>query len=333
MKTSSNQDLPRRSDAGEDSSSKKIVILLLGGAQRVSLAQFLKKSGESLNHQVEIISYDFSLEVPIALEARVIKGLSWSDPAAVDDIVATAEKYHVDIILPMVNEAIKVAAQSKERLPDVFIPVSGEEIATALSDKTQAAKIFKEAKFPIPKTYTVLSAIMPAIAKPRKGGSSKGIKIFHDMEDLMHLHNLQDYIVQEYIGHNKEYTVDAYIDKQGEIITIVPRERLEIIGGESVRTVTCRNPEIEDFSIKVIERFNLRGPVNLQFLHDLDNDRFLLMEVNPRLAGAVICSILAGAPVTDFIIREALNLPLKPCNDWKEDTLLARYFKEAVFYN
>lgn len=60
-------------------------------------------------------------------------------------------------------------------------------------------------------------------------------------------------------------------------------------------------------SRKVIEHFRLTGPVTIQFLHDLDKDRFLLMEVNPRLGGGVICSIYAGAPITDYILLEAMG--------------------------
>ena len=312
---------------------QQITILLLGGAERVSLSEFLKKSGRSLGFEVIIISYDLSYEVPIALEGTVIKGLRWSDPAIYGDIKKTVIDNKIDIILPIVNGSIQIAAKCRNLLPDVFIPVSDLDIVSSLADKAEAAKLFKEAGFPIPRTYSVLSATMPAIAKPRHGGSSKGIQIFHDMEDLMHLHNLQDYIVQEYIAYKKEYTIDAYIDGNDNILVLVPRERVEIMGGESTRTITCKNENLEELSRQVIKKLKLRGPVNLQFLHDLDNDRYLLMEVNPRIGGAVICSILAGAPVTDYIIREATGLPLEPCNSWKEGTLLARYFKEAVFFN
>lgn len=309
-----------------------LTVMLLGGAKRVSLAQLLKQSGEKLGHKVEIISYDLSEDVPIAIEGKVVKGLRWSDPAVVDDIGKTIKDFSVDILLPMINGAIEVAAKCKMKYPEVFVPVSELDTVSSLFDKIEAAKVFKEAGFPIPKTYSVLSATMPAIAKPRHGGASKGIQIFRDIEDLMHLHNLTDYIVQEYIEYRKEYTVDAYVDSKGRILVIVPRERIEVLGGESVRTKTCRNSQLEEFSRRVIEKFNLRGPVNLQFIHDLDNDRFLLMEVNPRLGGAVIGSILAGAPITDYILSEAMGLPLEPCDSWRPDTLLARYLKEAVFY-
>ena len=310
-----------------------INILFLGGGRKVSLAQQFKKSGEKAGCNVSIFSYDLLKEVPISLEGEVIKGLPWTDPGVVGDICNIAEEKNINIILPILNGSIEIASMCRVRLPEVFIPVTDFSVAKPLFDKLDASALFKQLKFPIPKTYSILSAKVPAIVKPRKGGKSRGIQIFRDMEDLMHLQNLSGYIIQEYIENYKEYTVDCYIDMSGRILTTVPRERLEIMGGESTKTLTCKNDFLEKFAIDVIERLQLKGPVNIQFLHDLDTDRYLLMEVNPRLGGAVICSILAGAPITDYIIDEARNLELKPCNDWKADTLVARYFKEAVFFN
>lgn len=307
--------------------------MFLGGGRRVSLAQLFKKSGENLGFNVSIFSYDLTKEVPIALEGEVIKGLPWTDPSVVGDICRVAEEKNIDIILPILNGSIEVASMCRVRLDSVFVPVTDFSVAKPLFDKKDAAKLFKELSFPIPKTYSVLSAKIPAIAKPRRGGKSRGIQIFKDMEDLMHLQNLTDYLIQEFFEHCKEYTVDAYIDMDGNVLTTVPRERLEIMGGESTKTITCRNELLENFTKEVIDKLSLRGPVNVQFLHDLDSDRYLLMEVNPRLGSGVICSVLAGAPITDYIIQESKGLPLKLCNDWKDHTLMARYLKEAVFFN
>ncbi len=312
--------------------NQHLTVLLLGGARRVSLAEILKRSGQRIGYKIDIVSYDLSEEVPIALEAKVIKGLRFNNPDVVDDLKRVVKEYDVDIILPIVNNSIEIASILKSQLDDVFVPVTDFDHARSLFDKADAAKVFKEAGLPIPRTYSVISAQMPAIAKPRKGGSSRGIQIFTNIEDLMHLQDLQNYLIQEYIEHAREYTVDCYIDSKGEILATVPRERLEIMGGESTRTITCHNKVLEDLSRTVIEKFSLRGPVNLQFLHDLDNDRYLLMEVNPRLGGGVICSIYAGAPIADYIIDESLGRTLEPCTDWASGTLLARYFKEAVFY-
>lgn len=312
--------------------NQELTILFLGGARRVSLAELLKRSGKRIGYDIKIVSYELTEDVPISLEAKVVKGLRWDDPDVVDDIGRVIKEYEVDVILPFVNGAIEVASMCRDRYRDVFVPVTDFDIVSRLFDKSEAAKTFKEAGLPIPRTYSVLNAEVPAIAKPRKGGSSRGIHIFRNMEELMHLNDLQNYLLQEYIENRKEYTVDCYISHAGEILVTVPRERLEIMGGESTRTRTCRNEILEKLCREVIEKFSLRGPVNLQFLHDLDADRYLLMEVNPRLGGGVICSIYAGAPITDYIIREALGVELKPCSDWASGTLMARYFKEAIFF-
>lgn len=311
---------------------KKINIMMLGGGRRVSMAELFKRSGERIGREVNVISYELMEQVPIALVAKVVVGLRWSDPNVVPDIVKVAKEYEVDIILPFVDGAIEIAAKVRHHLPEVFIPVSDFEISKAMFDKVEAAKTFEKAGLPIPKTYTALNARMPAIAKPRKGTSSRGIKIFHTLDELMQLENLSEYLVQEYIENRDEYTVDCYVSQSGEILTVVPRVRLEIMGGEVTRTITCQNPTLDRLSRQVIETYGLKGPVTLQFIHDIDRNRFLLMEVNPRLGGGVVCSIYAGAPITDYIIDESRGISLQPCNDWAYNTLMARYQKEAIFY-
>ena len=311
---------------------KKIKIMMLGGARRVSMAELFKRSGVRIGREVEIISYELLEQVPIALVGKVIVGLRWSDPNVVADIVKVAKEYEVDIILPFVDGAIEIALKVRQHLPGVFVPVGDFEINRTMFDKVEAAKAFEKAGIPIPKTYTAINAKMPAIAKPRKGSASRGIKIFHTLDELMQLENLSDYLVQEYIENRDEYTVDCYVSQKGEILTVVPRVRLEVMGGEVTRTITCRNATLDKLSRQVIETFGLKGPVTLQFLHDLDRNRYLLMEVNPRLGGGVVCSIYAGAPITDYIIDESRGITLNPCDDWAYNTLMARYQKEAIFY-
>lgn len=311
----------------------RTIVLMLGGARRVSMAELLQKSGARLGHEVVILSYELSNEVPIATAGEVIVGLKWTDPDVVEDIVRVCREREVNIILPFVDGAIEIASKCAAAMPDVFIPVSDFEIASTMFDKVNAAKAFKNAGIPIPRTFSVLTAEIPAIAKPRKGSASRGIKVFYNMEDLMHLDNINDYIVEEYIARREEYTVDCYISGSGEILCTVPRIRLEVMGGEVTRTRTCRIPELMDMSRKVINAFRLRGPVTLQFIKDLNHNRFLLMEINPRLGGGVICSINAGAPISDYILHESLGMPVSPCNDWQDDTLMARYWKEVIFYN
>ncbi|MBD5268761.1 MAG: ATP-grasp domain-containing protein [Bacteroides sp.] len=311
---------------------KTINILMLGGARRVSMAEQLIRSGQRMGADVKIISYELMREVPIAIIAEVIIGLKWSDPKVVDDICRICKEKEINIVLPFVDGAIEIAARCKELLPDVFIPVIEPGLAEKMFDKVEAAKLFRDGNFEIPLTYNAINAELPAIAKPRHGSASRGIKIFNNMDELMHLENLQEYLVQEFIENNREYTIDCYISQEGEILTTVPRIRLEVMGGEVTRSMTVREDELIRRSREVVEYFGFRGPVTLQFLEDMDRQRFLLMEINPRLGGGVLCSIFAGAPITDYIIREAMGMKVNPADDWISGTLMARYQKEAIFF-
>ena len=310
-----------------------LTVLMLGGARRVSMAELLIRSGKRLGYNVKIVSYELTQQVPIATIGKVVTGLRWDDENVVDDILRIVTEYEVKIILPFIDGSMSVAARCKERMPTLFVPVSDLNLSRLMFDKKKAAEAFEEAGIPIPLTYKIINAEMPVIAKPRFGSASRGIHIFHDIDDLMHLKDLSDYLLQEYIEDKKEYTVDCYVDQKGEILVTVPRERLEIMGGEVTRTITSKIPELEKMSREVLKKFGFRGPVTLQFLYDQRSDRYLLMEINPRLGGGVICSIYAGAPIADYILSEALGVDVRPCDDWIDKTLMARYQKETIFFN
>ena len=307
-------------------------VLMLGGARRVSLSELLRQSGARLGQEIKLFSYELFKEVPVAAVAQVIVGRKWSDPDVVDDIVRVCREHDIDIILPFVDGAIEIASKCIPLLPDVFIPVSEYDVCKTMFDKVAAAAAYKQAGIPVPTAYTPLTASVPAIAKPRFGSASRGIKVFHNMEDLMQLENFPEYLVQEYIAPREEYTVDCYVSRDDEILCTVPRLRAEVMGGEVTRTVTRRIPELITMSRDVINAFGLRGPVTLQFIRDLARERYLLMEINPRLGGGVVCSVYAGAPITDYILQESLGIPLKTCDDWSDNTLMTRYLKEVIFY-
>lgn len=313
-------------------SAQQLTVMLLGGGRRVSVAEQLRASGERIGYKVKIVSYELTDRVPITIVGKVVTGLPWHDPEVVADIVRVARENDVNILLPLVDGAIEIASRCRESMPDVFIPVGDFDTMSRMFDKVEAAKAFLAAGLPIPQTYTVLNAEVPAIAKPRKGSASRGIRVFHSMDELMHLADLDSYLLQEYIEHFDEYTVDCYISMTGEIMVTVPRLRIQVMGGEVTRTETVREAEIMRMSRRVIEAFGLRGPVTLQFMHDLKTRRYMLLEVNPRLGSGVVCSIYAGAPITDYILKESLGVPIAPCDDWIAHTLMARYQKEVIFF-
>ena len=314
---------------------RNLNILMLGGAKRVAMAEQLIRAGKRLGCNVKIFSHELSNQEPIASIGTIITGLRYSDPAVdaeLDEIIA---RHNIHVVLPFVDPAIEVAARCKQRHSDVFVPVSSPEVSRAMFDKVLAADLYEQNGIAIPATYSPENIAFPAILKPRTGSASRGIIVARSIEEVQAAPMpLDQYLIQQYIEHREELTVDCYVGTfDHEAKCTVPRIRLATAGGEAIRTITQRNPELEKTAKSVLSALHLEGAVTLQFIHDIDADRYLLMEINPRLGGGVICSICAGADIASMIIEEAQDLNAMPRHDWRDKTLMTRYFKEVIFFN
>ncbi len=300
---------------------RNLNILMLGGAKRVAMAEQLIRAGKRLGCNVKIYSHELSEQEPIASVGTVIPGKRYSDPAVDDELDEIISRHDIHVVLPFVDPAIEPAARCKQRHPEVFVPVSSPEVSHAMFDKVLAAQLFEQNGIAIPTTYTAENIEYPAILKPRTGSASRGIVVAHNA-------------AEQYIANREELTVDCYVGTYDhEAKCTVPRIRLATAGGEAIRTITRRNQQLEATAKKVLQSLRLEGAVTLQFLHDLDADRYLLMEINPRLGGGVICSICAGADIASMIIEEAQDINAMPRHDWRDKTLMTRYFKEVIFFN
>lgn len=307
-------------------------VLFLGGAKRVSFGRKLIDAGHRFGIDVKIYSYELEPEVPVALIGGVILGRRWDAPDILDHLHQIVGAYHIGVMLPFVDGAISTVGTYIENYGDVWSPVVSAGKAETLFDKVLSAREFEAAGLDIPATYSGGRPVFPLIAKPRRGSASKGIEIITGINEFRKVMKEGDkYLIQAYYPKREEYTVDCYISRRGEILCVSPRRRIEIVGGEVSRTVTVDSPEIIKASTEAINRLGLRGAVTLQYLRDLDSGRLMLMEINPRLGGGVVCSIHAGADIPGMILSEALGQTPEAAGDIKAGTLICRYFEEAVF--
>ncbi len=312
---------------------KKVNVLFLGGAKRVSLAEHLISAGKKLDLDITIFSYELDERVPLASIGTIIKGKKWSDIELFPDLLKIISENRISIVLPFVDPAIEVAILLKHYNKKLFIPTCCKEICHIMYDKLLSEKWFLEKELPIPPSYSMVEQLnFPVIVKPRRGSASKGIIIIDNEEQWNKLENKDNYIIQKYIANREEYTVDCYITTSGKIISIVPRLRIQTAGGEVVNSETRKDKNLIAISKKILESGDFKGPITIQFLRDKNTEATYIMEVNPRLGGGVITSIGAGADITEFILRNYLGEELQPCDNWKDKTLMTRYFKEVIFY-
>lgn len=312
----------------------RINILFLGGAKRVSLAEHFIAAGERLNCKIGIFSYELDEKCPIASVGTVIKGKKWRDADLMKDLAHVIQENSINIVLPSVDPAIGVASRLRSFVDKkVFIPISDVSICDTMFDKKLSEKWFIDNQIPIPESYSCDDELIyPVFIKPRNGSASKGLEIIRNKEEWVKVSNHDNYVIQRYIQNKKEFTVDCYVAQSGEIISVVPRERLAVAGGEVMSSKTLHDEPIEQAARYVLSKGTFRGPVNIQFIKDMDNGKAYVMEINPRFGGGVITSIEAGADTPSYVLKEFLGQELTVCQDWKPETLMTRYFKEVIFY-
>jgi len=309
-------------------------ILFLGGAKRVSLAEHFIRSGQALNLEVHVFSYELGPYAPIAQVGKVIVGKRWDDNDLYQHLLDTIKNNHIDVVLPFVDRAIEICAILKTKVSNVFIPCSPLALCRTMYDKLMAENWFKTRGLPIPPSYKAGDTPkFPAILKPRKGSASQGIRIVQTQQEWELVEDKEAYVVQHYIRNNREFTVDCYVTQNRRTICMVPRQRLAVSGGEVTTSVTLRDETILDLCRKILSTGSFQGPITIQFIRDMQTLQTYVMEINPRLGGGVINSIEAGADIPGFILQEAMGQEPSPCVRWQENVLMTRYQKEVIFHH
>jgi len=306
--------------------NKNLNILFLGGAKRVSLAEKFIDEGKEMGVDINIFSYELDIDVPISLVGEIIIGLRWNDSNLYNHLLEIIDTKKIDIILPFLDYATIVAAKLKKLTEgkNVFIPVSDEERCEVFFNKKFANTWCIKNDIKVPSNIDKY----PLIAKPIHGSASKGILVLESLPELNNLANKEDYLIQQFVK-GREYSIDVYVsplDKQ--IISIVPRIRLETQGGESIKSITLKEEFLINFSREIIMKTGLVGPLTLQLIENSVTKDLYFMEINPRFGGAVLNSIFAGANSPAYLLNDFYKIMNTYNEDWIDSFLMIRRFSE-----
>lgn len=303
---------------------EKINILFLGGSKRVSLAEKLIEAGKLLDYDVKIFSYELNEEVPIFFVSdKVIIGKMWNDPLLFDHLEEVIDKNKINIVIPFLDQATVVAAMLKEKRTDIFIASSDLFWSKLFFDKIKVNEWCLSNDVNIPTNNTL---DFPLIAKPRNGSSSKGLVIIENHDQLLNI-NTEENLVQKFIK-GKEFTVDCFISQKGKILSITPRERIEVQGGESIKSLTIKSTSLINFTKQILLKTQLVGPITVQLIVDQETEEIFFMELNPRFGGGVVTSIGAGANIPKYLLNDYLGKKQEYDDSWKDKILMIRRFNE-----
>ncbi|MGP8100675.1 MAG: ATP-grasp domain-containing protein, partial [Candidatus Cybelea sp.] len=125
-----------------------------------------------------------------------------------------------------------------------------------------------------------------------------------------------------------EFTVDCFAAEPGRVVAAVPRERIAIKAGVSVKGRTYRHPLIERIVCDVVEKSGLQGPANVQGMLRPDGS-FSIIEMNPRFSGTLALTTAAGINFASLLIDMVEGKALPDLRGRHEDGLtMMRYWSE-----
>ncbi len=137
-------------------------------------------------------------------------------------------------------------------------------------------------------------------------------------------------LVQEFIDA-AEFTIDVLIDPEGRPIVCVPRERVEVVAGESIVARTARDPELCKATLRLCAAIGLTGHATVQAFRSAD--RITFIEINPRYGGAANLTFAAGAPTPEFAIRIARGERLEArLDDYEAELVMIRYAEDRFVH-
>jgi carbamoyl-phosphate synthase large subunit len=279
-----------------------VVILLTSIGKRVELINHLKT-------QAKIVGADCSdLNAARHFADKFYKVPRVDSEDYLNELIRICRNERVDYLIPLLENEFELLAKNRDAFSAVgtTLVLSDEKIVNICKDKRLTAEFFNKYDIPAPETYkfdksnadTDLLSKTPLVIKPACGMGSDGVYIVEDELDLKYaLKHVEDPIIQEKLS-GREFTMDVLCDKNGEIIYLVTRERLEVRSGEVNKSKVTKVKSVVDISRKVMEALkqegSIFGPFTLQCFLD-ENGEAKMLEINPRFGGGVPLSFEAGA--------------------------------------
>ncbi len=313
---------------------KKIRVLVtgIGGPAGVNAVRLLGQ-----NPNIEIVGSDIdALSAGRHFVSNFLISPRVSDTEAYRQwLVSTISTENIDIFLPTVHEELIVVDSWREELP-CFVVLSSHQ-SIVVGDNKHICYQWMEDNMPkalVP--YILLdqwtkewSADPVQFIKPIQGRGARGCRTvtIEEISDLQKTElRPQNWIVMQLLP-GTEWTVDAYRAQDGTMVYVVPRTRVGLAGGISIKGKTDNNQTLIDLTTDMCDKLDVFGPVCVQWKADSQGD-IKLIEINPRLSGGLLISVNGGIDPIKAILDD-YNHETPQVQAWQEVTSVG-YFEYKI---
>jgi carbamoyl-phosphate synthase large subunit len=259
------------------------------------------------------------------------------DPGFSHECLQAAHRLQIGLFVPLIVEREFLPLDdARERFESIGCRLLAppRDIVLRTADKLEFARFLDEIGVPGPHTAVYAANLeverFPVYLKPRRGSGSIGtarVESAHSLHEAAR--GRSDLIVQEAVD-GTEFTVDCFAAAPGRVVAAVPRERIAIKAGVSVKGRTYRHPAIEAIAREVVEKSGLAGPANVQGMLRSDGS-FSIIEMNPRFSGTLALTTAAGVNFASLTIDMVQGNPIPDLLGKHEDGLtMMRYWSEVL---
>ena len=290
-------------------------VLITSCGRRVELVKTFIQAKQSLGINGIIVGADMSNFAPALYfcdKKELVPRLN--DISYVDRLIEIINTHKINLVVPTIDTELQLLADNKvkiEQTTGAKVMISSSEVIKICNDKFLTAKFFKDNGFETPYTLTQDDIInkrynFPLFIKPLNGSSSiNAFKVNNQKELDFFIDYIEDPIVQEMIT-GKEYTIDAFTDFEGNILSVVPRIRIATRGGEILKGQIDLNNAIISNVTEMLHSLKPIGHITIQGFLGEDNV-FRYIEINPRFGGGAPMSIVAGANTPKYLYQLLSN--------------------------
>lgn len=318
----------------------KLNILFTSSGRRVELVKHFRNTMKKMGIEGKILTTDLKDSSPAGKvsDVHIIVPRVTSDEY-IPQLIELCKENEIDLLIPLIDTELIILARNKSLFEEIGVKLLISDLKTheICNDKILTAKFFEQNNIDAPKVYSIkeqlsnFQSTSKLLIKPAKGSSGIGVHKIKTLEELeFYSKNLNEPILQELID-GEEYTIDVFTDLSGEVLTVVPRLRIETRAGEVSKGKTIRNHLLIEKATEVVNALpNAFGCITVQCFLTSDN-QVKFIEINPRFGGGAPLSLAAGADYAKYLMETLLEKNQSfEINNWQQNLLMLRY-DAAIF--
>lgn len=314
----------------------KILIGSCGGLTGFYIAKILRK----MNFEDKIEIYGFDVTEKIAtkflLDNLFVISKASEKGTFIKQLINILNDIGIDIYIPIHSEECRVVSEYQKEISEkscAKFMISPWETFKNLDNKEVAYRILRKIGIKTPEIFDSYLDVhrFPVVVKQKIGSGSKGFFACQSKEELELINKAYGnsvFIVEHIEG--KEYTVDAFFNNSGQLVTYNQRVRIKTIGGAAIISENDFSVDVREQLEKIASEHKIVGPTNFQFFLTQEGEP-IFTDINLRFAsGGLPLSIESGANIVKLLILELTGKSYNLC-EYQSDRkkrVMYRYFEE-----